>query len=59
MYNYADKHNRNLELLFHPGQVSQDEYSEELNLDYFKNANSSSNRHVEKDTVLRIKEIVR
>lgn len=59
MYDYAKKHNRNLELLFHPGIALESEYSEELNKDYFKNANCSINRKIEKDAVLRIKEIVR
>lgn len=59
MYNYAQKHNRNLELLFHPGKATENEYSSEMNKDYFKNANLSDNRHIEKDAVLRIKEIVR
>lgn len=59
MYDYAEKHNRNLELLFHPGIALESEYSKELNKDYFKNANCSINRKIEKDAVLRIKEIVR
>lgn len=59
MFKYAKRHNRNLELLFHPGMASEDEYSSEMNLEYFKNANLSKNRHIEKDAVLRIEEIVR
>lgn len=57
MLNYAEKHNRKLELLFHPGMALQSEYSEEMNKDYFKDANLSENRHVEKDAVMRMKEI--
>lgn len=59
MFDYASKHNRNLELLFHPGQALQSEYSEEMNSNYFKNANLSKNRNIEKETVMRIKEIMR
>lgn len=59
MYDYAEKHNRKLELLFHPGQALENEYSNEMNKDYFKNANLSENRKVEKETVLKIREIVR
>lgn len=59
MYDYANKHNRNLELLFHPGQALESEYSSEMNKDYFKDANLSINRKIEKDSVLRIREIMR
>ena len=59
MYDYALKHNRNLELLFHPGIGLKEEYSDEMNKEYFKNANLSNNRNIEKEAVLRIKEIVR
>lgn len=58
MYDYANKHNRNLELLFHPGQANENEYSNEKNKDYFTDFNSSNNRLIEKDSVLRIKEII-
>lgn len=59
MYDYANKHNRNLELLFHPGIALKEEYSNEMNVEYFKNANLSESRHIEKKAVLRIKEILR
>lgn len=59
MYKYAKSKGRNLEILFHPGMALQDEYGDEMNKEYFKNANLSKNRHIEKETVLRIKEIVR
>ena len=59
MYDYALKHNRNLELLFHPGQATKDEYSKEMNPNYFKDANLSNNRKIEKEAILRIKEIVK
>lgn len=59
MYEYADTRGRNLEILFHPGMALKDEYSDEMNKDYFKNANLSNNRHIEKQTVLKIREIVR
>ena len=59
MYEYAKSRNRNLEILFHPGMALKEEYSNEMNKEYFNNANLSKNRHIEKDAVLRIKEIVR
>lgn len=58
MLEYTKKHNRKLELLFHPGMAIESEYSKEMNKDYFKNANLSEYRHIEKDAVKRIKEIV-
>lgn len=58
MYAYANKHNRDLEILFHPGMATSSEIGKEMNKDYFKDFNGSENRHVEKETVLRIKEIV-
>lgn len=59
MFNYANKHNRRLEILLHPGKASENELSKEMNTEYFNNFNSSDNRHIEKDAVLRIKEIMR
>lgn len=58
MLEYASSHNRKLELLFHPGMALESEYSEEMNKDYFRDANLSKNRHIEKDAVMRIKEII-
>lgn len=58
MLKYASSHNRKLELLFHPGMALESEYSEEMNKDYFRDANLSKNRHIEKDAVMRIKEII-
>ena len=40
MVQTAQKNNRTLELLFHPGKASVQEYSEEMNSDYFRDANS-------------------
>ena len=57
MLNKAQKDNRNLELLFHPGKATQEEYSNEMDKNYFRDANLSENRHIEKNTVMRIKEI--
>lgn len=56
VYNYALKHNRNLELLFHPGRASIDEYSKEMDPSYFRDANLSINRNIEKESVLKMKE---
>lgn len=57
MLNKAKRDGRTLELLFHPGKASPEEYSEEMNPEYFRDANSSENRHIEKNAVLNIKEI--
>ena len=57
LVDYSSKRDRNLELLFHPGKAVQDEYSEEMDKDYFKNANLSENRHIEKNAVMHIDEI--
>ena len=58
MLEIARKDNRNLELLFHPGQATVDEYRPEMDKNYFRDANLSENRHIEKNSVLRIKEIL-
>ena len=58
MKEYADKKGRKLELLFHPGKATKDEYSEEMDKDYFRDANTSENRHIEKNAVMNIKNIV-
>ena len=55
---YAEKNNRKLVLLFHPGKAKEDEYSSEMDKNYFRDANSSENRHIEKDTVMKIKSII-
>lgn len=54
MENYSNKHNKKLELLFHPGIGLKDEYSNEKNIEYFNDFNSSENRKEEKDAVMRI-----
>ena len=54
----AEKDGRVLELLFHPGQALREEYSREMNRNYFNDANTSLNRTIEKDAVMRIREIV-
>ena len=58
MVEYCEERNRDLEILFHPGLASKDEYSKEMNIDYFNDFNSSKNRSIEKDSVLRIKEVI-
>ena len=58
MYAYSLSKNRRLEILFHPGKATKQEYSDEMNEDYFNNANSSNNRHIEKDAVMRIDDII-
>lgn len=57
MLRTAQKNDRVLELLFHPGRASKDEYSSEMSADYFRDSNSSENRHVEKNAVMNIKSI--
>lgn len=59
MHRYANDNERNLEILFHPGYALDNEYSKELNDNNFKSFNNSINRHIEKDTVKRINEIVK
>ena len=58
MLKKAEKDNRKLELLFHPGKATQDEYSSEMDPDYFRDANSSENRHIEKNAVENIGKII-
>lgn len=57
MVEKAEKDDRVLELLFHPGKADKDEYSKEMNEDYFRSFNSIDNRHIEKDAVLKMKEL--
>lgn len=59
MLEYALKHNRKLELLLHPGRALKDELCDEMNADYFNNFNSSNNRSIEKESVLKISEIIK
>lgn len=58
MLKKAERDKRKLELLFHPGKALPEEYSGEMNPDYFKNANLSENRHIEKNAVMNIKDII-
>ena len=58
MYKYAKERNRDLEILFHPGTALKEEYLKEMNIDYFNDFNSSGNRRIEKEAVLRIKEVI-
>lgn len=57
MVDKACKDDRALELLFHPGKADQNEYSIEMNENYFRDFNSIDNRHIEKDAVLKMKEL--
>ena len=58
MIKYCNEKNRDLEILFHPGMALKDEYSKEMNADYFNDFNSSKNRNIEKKSVLRMKEVM-
>ena len=57
MMEASEKNNRVLELLFHPGKASRDEYSDEMDRNYFKDANLSDARHIEKETVMNMREL--
>ncbi len=50
----AQKNDRILELLFHPGKAKNEEYGEDMDKDYFRDANTSDNRWIEKDAVFKI-----
>jgi len=54
----AQDDDRVLELLFHPGKANEDEYCKEMNKDYFRDANTSNNRHIEKESVLKVKNLL-
>lgn len=54
--NYSLKKKRNMELLFHPGQADKQEYTCEMNLSYFNDANTSENRKIEKQAVYNIRD---
>lgn len=55
MLKIAQNSNRKLEILFHPGKAEREEFGKEMNPDYFKDFNSTENRHIEKDAVLRFR----
>ena len=57
MMEVSEKNNRVLELLFHPGKACKDEYSDEMDRNYFKDANLSDARHIEKETVMNMREL--
>ncbi len=53
----AEEKGRTLEILFHPGTALNEEYSDEMNPEFFKDFNSSSNRGIEKKALMCIEEI--
>lgn len=59
MYKKAKDNNRNLEILFHPGKAMKNEYSNELNKENMDSFNTTINRTIEKNTVDRIKNIIK
>lgn len=59
VYNYACNHNRNLEILFHPGMAIDNEYSNEMNKDNFLNFNVSINRRIEKNALFELEKTVK
>lgn len=58
MLKKTENKNRKLELLFHPGKALEAEFGKDMDDDYFKDANISDNRHIEKNAVMNIDEIV-
>ncbi|MCR4633413.1 MAG: ChbG/HpnK family deacetylase [Erysipelotrichaceae bacterium] len=58
MVKTSEKGGRNLEILLHPGKAGFDEYSDEMNPDYFREFNSSENRAIEKEAVLSIRKVL-
>ena len=58
MSRYAQKHDRNLEILFHPGTALEEEYCKEMNAVSSREFNMSPNRHIEKNAVENIKAII-
>lgn len=57
MLKAAERADRKLELLFHPGMASQDEYIDVMDPDYFRESNLSENRHIEKNAVMNLQDI--
>ncbi len=57
MLKKAQKEGRDLEILLHPGKASKEEFDDSLDADNFNGFSASDNRHIEKDAVLRIREI--
>ena len=55
MLKKAEKDERKLEILFHPGLTLEEEKSKEIAEDALKDFYLSENRHIEKDAVMRTK----
>ena len=55
MVEVADKNNRRLEILFHPGMTLEEEKCNEIAEDALKDFYLSENRHIEKDAVMKTK----
>lgn len=53
--NKSQNDGRQLELLFHPGRALENEYNESYIKDAYKTFNSSDNRRIEKEAVLKMK----
>lgn len=51
----ARKDSRTVEFLFHPGKALESEKEKEMNDDYFSSFNSSDNRLIEKEAVLKLR----
>lgn len=54
MLNTSRKNDRKLELLFHPGRCDNDDFSTEMIKEYYDNFNSSLNREVEKESLMKL-----
>ena len=55
MVEVADRNNRRLEILFHPGLTLEEEKCSEIAEDALKDFYLSENRHIEKNAVMNIK----
>ena len=55
---FSEKKGRRLEVLFHPGRATEDEYSSEKNETYFREFNSSTDRDIEREAVSKIKDLL-
>ena len=54
----ADKKNRIVELLFHPGLMLNDELNDDFTKEGFNEFHLSENRHIEYETVKNLKVLI-
>lgn len=58
MVRICEKNNRKLEILFHPGRCSYEDFGEDMGKKYFDSFNVSENRNIENETVRSIDTII-